>query len=237
VSRWVRRRRPGTLGLLALMAVAWAALLAAYASGHGDWFDHDRLARGLAGWTVLAGFALMALAMMGPSCLPLAGYVSANTLRPRPAVAWFFACYLLPWLAFMLAFTAADTTTHALAGEGTPAVTGAVAAAAFAAAAAWQLSRRKRNFVLACRSVDLLPARGGAACRRLGLRQGAACVGACGPMMLATMAAPYGRPLWMALLAALTYLEKAARYRRRLARPSAAVLVSVGMAYLAVGVR
>lgn len=233
----MRRRRPGMVGLPALILAAWLVVLAAYALGHERWFDHDRLVAGFAGWTVIPAWTVMVLAMMGPSCLPLARYVSANTLRPRRAVAAFFACYLLPWLALLVAFTAADTTVHHFVGEGSAAITAVVTAAAFLVAAAWQLGTPKRSFVLACRTVGLLPARGGAACRRLGVRQGIACAGSCGPLMLATMAAPYGRLLWMPVLAALAFLEKAAGRRKRLARPSAAVLAGVALAYLAVGVR
>jgi predicted metal-binding membrane protein len=221
---------------VALIAGAWVLIVAAFAAGNGAWFGHEQLAAGPAGWPVLAAWAAMTVAMMGPSCLPLARYVSANTLRPRPAVVGFFAAYLVVWLGFLALFAVADTAAHATVGEGSAAVTGGVAGTAFLVAAVWQLSAVKRRFVLACRTVELLPARGGVACRRLGLRQGASCVGSCGPLMLATMSAPYGRLLWMPLLAALAWLEKAAGRRRRLAKPTAVLLGATAMIYIVAGV-
>lgn len=237
LRRWARRQRPGILPLWTLVACAWVTVAAADLTGHDDWFGHQRLAVGLAGWPVVAAWAAMALATMGPSSVPMARYVAASTLRPRRAVAAFFACYLAVWVAFFVAFAAADTSVHALVGEGSPPVTGAVTAVAFVVAAAWQLSRVKRGFVLSCRTVGLLPASGGAACRRLGVAQGLSCVGSCGPLMLATMAVPAGRILWMPLMALLAFLEKATSWRPRLARPSAAVCIGVGLTYLVAGVR
>jgi predicted metal-binding membrane protein len=215
----------------ALIVASWGFVLAAYADGHASWFDHEQLVAGLRGSPVVAGWAMMALAMMGPSCVPVARYVSANTLRPRRAVAFFFATYLVTWTLFLAVFAGLDATAHALVGEEPPLFTAVVAGAAFLMAAKWQLTALKRRFLRACRTVDLIPASGGSACRRLGMRQGLSCVGSCGPLMLATMAAPFGRLLWMPLIAVLAWLEKAAAVRRRLAKPSAAVLGAMSLIY------
>lgn len=223
------RRLPLLPEAVAAVAAAWVAVVAAYAAGRGGWFDHDR-ATGLLAWQV------MTLAMMGPSALPMARYVAANTLVPGRAVAAFAAAYLGVWTAFLAVFALADAVAHAVAAAAEPGPAGT--ALAFGVAAVWQVTPYKRAALRACRRVWVLPAHPGRAERaavRLGVRQGAACVVSCGPLMLATMAAAYGRLWLMAAVAALAWVEKAARRERRLAWPSAAVLAALGVAHLAYG--
>lgn len=229
MRRWARRQHPGVVGLVALVSAAWLVVVAGHLAGAAGWFGHDRLTREPA--RVVAAWMVMTVAMMGPSCLPLVRYVSANTFRPRRAVASFGAGYLAVWAAFLGVFAVADTAAHAFAPDGGGSGSGAV----LLAAAGWQAGGAKRRFLRACRSVGVLPARGGAACLRLGVRQGVSCVGSCGPLMLATMAVAYGRLAWMPALAALAWCERAAGLGRRLARPAAAVLAAAGLAYLAAG--
>lgn len=216
------RRLPLLPWLLAVIAAAWAVLVAAYAAGYGGWFGHER-AGSLLAWQV------MTVAMMGPSCLPLARYVHANTLVPATATAAFLGGYLAAWTAFLGAFALVDRLAHAVAEPGG----GGGAALALGVAAAWQLTPYKQDFVLSCRRVTVPPAHGNRARKaaaRLGLTQGAWCVGSCGALMLAAMAT--GSLAFMAALAVLAWLEKAGGLAKRLARPSAAVLGAAALAYL-----
>jgi predicted metal-binding membrane protein len=238
--RW-GRRLPLLPGWIGLVGAAWIAVLAAYAGGHAAWFGHNLLATP-GPWSVGVGLAaggVMTLAMMGPSCLPMARYVAANTLRPRQTVAAFFAGYLAPWTGFFAVFALADGMAHALLGPGSAAAPGAylITGIAVALAAAWQLTTGKRKLLNACRRVDLLPAHGRQAdlpAVRLGVLQGANCVGSCGPLMLAMLGAASGRLALMVLIAVLARLE-ATRTGRRLARPSAAVLAAIALTYGLVG--
>ncbi|HWL37019.1 MAG TPA: DUF2182 domain-containing protein [Frankiaceae bacterium] len=217
------RRLPPLPWVVAAIVVAWVVLAGAYAAGYGGWFGHER-AGSVVAWQV------MTVAMMGPSCLPVARYVAANTLVPGPAVALFLGGYLAAWTAFLGAFALADLAAHAVAEPGSG---GAGAGVALALAAGWQLTPYKRTFLRACRTVDVLPAHGARARRaagRLGLGQGAACVGSCGALMLAAMAT--GSVAFMAAFAVLAWLEKAAGRPLPLARPSAAVLVAAALAYV-----
>ena len=89
--RW-GRRLPLLPGCIGLVGAAWMAVLAAYAGGRAAWFGHNLLAAPSprsVGVGIAAG-GVMTLAMMGPSCLPMARYVAANTLRRRRTVAAFF---------------------------------------------------------------------------------------------------------------------------------------------------
>ena len=133
-------------------------------------------------------------------------------------------------------FALADGMAHALLGPGSAVAPSAylITGVAVALAAGWQLTTAKRKLLNACRRVDLLPAHGRQADRaavRLGLLQGVNCVGSCGPLMLAMLAAASGRLALMVLIAVLAWLEKATRTGRRLARPSAAVLAAIALTY------
>ena len=235
--RW-GRRLPLLPGCIGLVGAAWMAVLAAYAGGRAAWFGHNLLAAPSprsVGVGIAAG-GVMTLAMMGPSCLPMARYVAANTLRRRRTVAAFFAGYLALWTGFFAVFALADGMAHALLGPGSAAAPGGylITGTAVALAAGWQLTTAKRKLLNACRRVDLLPAHGrqaAVAAVRLGLLQAAFCLGSCGPLMLAMLAAASGRLALMVLIAVLAWLEKATRTGRRLARPSAAVLAAIALTY------
>jgi len=235
------RRQPPLRAVLALIGGAWGVVILGHALGHGVWFRHDRLiatrwssvALGIVAWL------LMTMAMMGPSCLPVARYVAANTLAPKRAVTAFFAGYLGCWTGFLAVFAFVDATAHARFGvETSSGRTALVTGAIVAVAAAWQLTVPKRKLLLACRTVGVLPAHGrraDAAAAGLGVRQGLACVGACAPLMLATLAATHGQLALMVVVAVLAWLEKATRASRRVARPSAALLTGVSVAYVVLG--
>lgn len=222
------RLRPRRLPLLpfglAAIAGAWLVVLGAHAAGRGGWFGHE--APNLLAWQV------MVVAMMGPSALPMTRYVAANTLVPGRALSVFAIGYLGAWTAFLCLFGAVDAALHVLVGSAPAGSAGP--ALAFGFAAAWQVTPYKRRALRACRAVWVLPAHRGRAepaALRLGLRQGAACVTSCGPLMLAAMAAPHGRVGLMASAAALVWAEKSARQEPATTWSAAALLVAaVGVA-------
>jgi predicted metal-binding membrane protein len=245
LRRWRRsscRRLPVLPGALVAVAGAWAGVVAASAAGHAAWFGHANLATPT--WRMvmvaLGSWQVMTVAMMGPSCLPFARYVAANTLRPRRTVPVFAGGFLAAWTAFFLAFALADGAAHAILGPGYGGgpegylVTGLT----LALAAGWQLTGAKRRTLAACRQVGLLPAHGRRADRaafRLGAGQGAWCLGSCWLMMLATMASAPGSWAIMVLVSVVAWVEKATREGLRLLRPTAALLGACALAFAGAG--
>ncbi len=113
---------------------------------------HHSLLLGGGAVVAVAMWTLMAVAMMLPTALPAVRHVAANSLRRRRprAMATFAAVYALIWVAFGVLLLAAS---QAWAGFDRT----AVAAAALALAAAWQLSAAKRRAVRDCHRPSPLP--------------------------------------------------------------------------------
>ncbi|WP_066897276.1 copper chaperone [Mycolicibacterium houstonense] len=151
-------------------------------------------------WTV------MAAAMMLPTTLPVARSISLNGRwnRRHRNQALFAAGYLAVWSAF----GAVAAVFARLAGPGSGGAM--VVSGALAAAAAWELTRRKRFFLRACHRVRSLAAdgrRADRACIGEGWRNGLQCTGSCGPMMVPMVLAPHS--VWlMVLLFGLVSAEK-----------------------------
>lgn len=203
---------------VALVAAAWAALVAGGAVHHP----------GVATWT------LMVVAMMVPATIPVLRAISFNSLWDRRyrSPALFLAAYLAVWVALgALALggwqlAAALGAGHALHGA---AATGAL----LLVAANWQLAPAHRRCLKRCHRTLPLGARGRAAdraCLRYGLYHARWCTGACWPLMLA-MLPGHGLAL-MAALTALTTWQRLARRPRRSACAGALVAL-MGLVMLA----
>ena len=240
LGRLWRPRGEWWIGAVSL--AGWAGLIAAQGDGGvaglcsgGGWVGR------LAGeWRAgllaprLIGSAAMTLAMVAAMTPPLAidslrvvALRSFPKWRVRTQAAW-FAAYAGVWAA---ATMLAELPLMALP----PPLRPHLAAAAFLAAALWQLTPAKRRALNACHKARPLPAGGPravAAGAGWGARVGAACLAACGPMMLAAMAAS-----WPA--AAMAGVSALALYERYVARPpfaaTALALAAAGGLIVAAG--
>jgi predicted metal-binding membrane protein len=174
---------------------------------------------------------LMAVATMLPSAAPMVGTYCeiADTARIKrePAVhpLVLVAGYLCVWLLASAAFAALTLAlrAHAPVARSLDPVAGAAAAAALAVAGLYQFSGMKEACLKRCRnpfpvlfaSWSDRPAR----IFRLGLAQGAWCLGCCWALMLVMFAVGIMNLFWMALLGLFALVEKqtAGRLATRLA--------------------
>jgi predicted metal-binding membrane protein len=228
--------------VLAAITAAWAAAIAAQASGAAGVVQHDSvLADGPppAGAVVLflAGWQVMTAAMMLPSSLPLVRmFAAASATAPGRgrALAAFLGAYALVWTTFGTLAFAGDAGLHALvnASPWLEQHEWAIAPSVLVLAGAFQFSSLKDACLRACRH----PAsfmhrhykRGTAGAFKLGARHGVFCVGCCWALMLVMFALGVASLIWMALLTALMVHEKT--------RPTGARTVPLtGVTLLALG--
>jgi predicted metal-binding membrane protein len=179
---------------------------------------------------------IMVLAMMLPAAIPAVDHVRRNSLRPRRgrAVVEFLAAYTVVWTLFMVAATLALGTIRdrlPASWPGDP-----ILAALFAVAAVWQISRHRRRLLQGCRRARPLAVHGWGATRdatAFGLTYGLRCLATCWALMLVTLGHGLVGLVTMALLALYIWCERTQPLRgRSLARPSAALLSAVAVAYL-----
>jgi predicted metal-binding membrane protein len=218
-------------------------------AGIGWWWTVDRM-RGMDNgpWTNLGGagwflgvWIVMMAAMMFPSVSPTIALYS-RMARARSAVApvLFALGYLVTWaaagtLAFAVAFVGGRTAGDVLAWD-----RGGrwVAAATLLAAAAYELTPLKDVCLGKCRSpLGLLLGSwrdGWSGAVRMGLRNGAWCVGCCWALMASFFALGIMSVVWMAIVAGLIAIEKTLPWRRVATYGTAAVLLALGVFLLAV---
>jgi len=210
------------------IALAWAALVAAQATGHASLlhgYAHGQ-AHGLPVWLLvllppfwltvagfLAAWLVMVAAMMLPANLIAIRRVSTVVAdRPRRLAAGaFVAGHAFTWGAFGVAAYLVDIATH-------PGPTFALPTVA-AAAGVFQFTALKRTCLSHRRHLDAhRPRPAGnqlAAAFRLGRSHGLSCVGCCGPLMLLMLAARGAPLLWMAGVTALMVCESLPLLARR----------------------
>jgi predicted metal-binding membrane protein len=236
------RVRGVPLVVLAAIATAWAAAIAAQASGAADIVHHDEvLADGpppaATVLLFLAGWQVMTAAMMLPSSLPLTRmFAAASAAAPARgrALAAFLGAYALVWSAFGTLAFAGDAGLHTLvnASPWLEEHEWAIGPSVLMLAGAFQFSSLKDACLRSCRH----PAsfmhrhyqRGTAGAFKLGARHGAFCVGCCWALMLVMFALGVASLIWMALLTALMVHEKT--------RPAGAHTVPLtGVTLLALG--
>ena len=251
-------RRAALLGwsLLGLAALAWAALWAWGASPYARYLDHS--AGALAAWCesvpigtathialYVAGWALMVVAMMLPTTLPLLRafwrLIARRSDRGRLLV---LLCtgYTVVWLAYGAAAHALDGAVHELIAllDLRGAALRVFGATLLLLAGAFQFSPLKYRCLEQCRSTIGFIAqrwRGGDAgsqAWRLGLAHGAFCVGCCWALMLLMFAVGTGSIGWMLVLAGLMAAEKNLPWGHRLSAPLGIALLGAGAA-IAVG--
>ena len=193
------------------------------ASHHPDQHPHD-LPRGVSWPDALAGWGVMAAAMMLPVTLPAVRHVAMNSIRPRRyrAMALYVTVFIAVWIGFGVTVLALGRGLQERA-----AIDGRLLlAAALAAAAAWQVTPVKRRAVFGCRRTVPLPPvglRADAACARFAWRQAWRCMISCWALMVVMAIAGHGLVV-MAGLTVLMALEELTLFGRRLFAPSAAML-------------
>jgi len=198
--------------------------------------DGPWTALGTFGW-FLGIWVVMMAAMMFPSVSPTVA-LYARMSRSRVLAVTFTAGYLVTWaaagvVAFLIALVAAHAVHGALqwenAGQGIAGVTLLVAAG-------YELTPLKDVCLGKCRSPlgTLLgfwrPGRSGAF--RMGLGNGAWCVGCCWALMASLFALGVMSVTWMAVVAALIAVEKTIPWRRVATYGTAVVLVTLGVLVL-----
>ena len=186
--------------------------------------------------SVLAMWALMALAMMAPTATPLLKTYSdlseGNPQRIPGAGFWaLLAGFCLVWLGFALAATLMQAV---LARAGLLSPGGLIespwlAAAILAAAGLYQFSSLKAACLARCRSplaFFLSNWRDGAAgALRMGLRSGLDCLGCCWALMLLAFVGGTMNLVWMGLATLLMTAEKLPALGEPISRPLGGILL------------
>ena len=178
----------------------------------------------------LAGWALMAVAMMGPVTLPAVRHVGFNSIRRRRqwAMTLYFAVSMGVWVAFGVLVLVGERVARETLGLDRR----VLLTLALVVAAGWQLTHIKRRALFRCRRTVPLPPvglRADAACTRFALQQGWRCVTSCWALMTVMPAvghSDHAGLVWMAALTALVMGEELTRLGRRLLRASAVALIA-----------
>jgi predicted metal-binding membrane protein len=230
----VRERPEVVVAVLAAAALAW-------------WWTIQRMAGmdagpgsdlGTLGWFTGVWVVMMA-AMMLPSLAPTAAVYAALVRREPSRVLSFAAGYLFVWsvagvLAYGLFELGRSLFADALAWR-----SGGrwLVAGVLVLAAAYQLTPYKRAFLRRCRGplhflrTEWRESRSGAFA--MGLRSGGWCLGCSWALMAVLFALGVMSLTWMALIAGLVALEKVGPWGGAAKRATAAVLVVLAVAILA----
>jgi predicted metal-binding membrane protein len=229
------RARLGLVAALFVVAALGWVWTAREMSGMdaGPWTSLGSLAWFLGVWVV------MMAAMMFPSVAPTIALYTRVTKDSAPLAPWLFAGgYLLVWscaglLAYAVGVAAVAAFGDVLAWDRAGQE---VAAATLAVAAVYEVTPLKDVCLAKCRSPlgsFLGSWRGGpTGALRMGVRNGAWCVGCCWALMASLFALGVMSVSWMALVAAIIAAEKTLPPRRGVTWGVAALLLGLGVALL-----
>ena len=240
--------------MLALVALAWLALVLWESSPYSGFLTHRAGHHGIAFSGAylrllvffVAGWALMTVAMMLPTSLPLVAFFQA-LVRERSdrkrLVALLVTGYLAVWVAFAFVAHLGEQGIHtAVTREGWfEEHASLIGASTFAIAGLYQFSALKYRCLDKCRSpVAFVLAhwrgrRQGLEALRLGANHGIFCLGCCWSLMLLMFAVGAGNLGWMLALAAVMATEKNVSWGRRLSAPVGVVLLVCGIALAIAG--
>ncbi|GAA4723671.1 DUF2182 domain-containing protein [Pedococcus ginsenosidimutans] len=217
------------LCLVAALGWVWSAH-AMQGMDAGPWS-----ALGTLGW-FLGTWVVMMAAMMLPSVAPTIALYSRLTRARTPLAPWLFAGgYLLTWAAAGLAGYAIGATAHAVLGDTLSWERSGrmLAGATLLVAAVYELTPLKDVCLGHCRSPlgALLGSwrDGPLGSVRMGVRNGAWCVGCCWALMASLFALGVMSLTWMALVAAIIAVEKLLPWRRVVTYGTAALLLGLGL--------
>jgi predicted metal-binding membrane protein len=230
------RARIGLVGLLFASAAAawWWTAEQMRGMDAGPWTS-----LGTVGWFVGVWVVMMA-AMMFPSVAPTVALYARMTDRRSPRLPLVFtAGYLLTWAAAGVGAFAAAALGRAVAGDvlAWDRAGRWAAGATLVVAAVYELTPLKDVCLGKCRSPlgALLGSwRDGApGALRMGVKNGAWCVGCCWALMASLFALGVMSLAWMALVAAVIAVEKLLPWRRVAVYGTAAFLFLLGVLVLA----
>ena len=196
-------------------------------------------------WTSLGGLAwflgvwvVMMAAMMFPSVAPTVALYTRVTKESSPISPWLFAAgYLLTWTGAGLVAYLVGSLATAVLGDRLAWDRGghALAAATLFVAAVYEVTPLKNACLAKCRSPlgsFLGSWRGGrTGALRMGIRNGAWCVGCCWALMASLFALGVMSVSWMALVAAIIAAEKTLPWRH-LPIATAVLLAGLGVLVL-----
>jgi predicted metal-binding membrane protein len=183
----------------------------------------------------LGMWVAMMVAMMFPSVAPMVviySRFSAIRNQNRGATAAFVGGYLLAWTPVGLLAFAAYSGSSALTGTLSAREAAVVGGGALLLAGAYQLTRYKAVCLRHCRMpLDFMQhwrseRRGGL---QMGLHHGLFCLGCCWGLMLVLLAVGVTNLVWMALVAAVIFIEKVLPFGWATAKAVGIVLLGVGI--------
>jgi predicted metal-binding membrane protein len=231
----MRARLGLVVALFALAGVGWW------------WTAHQMRGMDAGPWSAVGGFSwflgvwvVMMAAMMLPSVAPTVALYSRMTRNRSTGLALLFlGGYLFTWAAAGLAALCVGAAASAVAGTSLEwSHAGRVLAGmTLLVAAGYQLSPLKDVCLGKCRSpLGMLLGSwrdGGLGALKMGITNGAWCVGCCWALMASLFALGVMSVLWMAVVAGLIAIEKTVPWRRPATYGTAVVLVSLGVMCLA----
>jgi predicted metal-binding membrane protein len=230
------RARLALIGLLFVLgAIAWwfaADLMRGMDNGPGT--DLGALGWFVGVWVVMMG------AMMFPSVAPTVALYARMTKARSPSSPFVFAGgYLLTWAAAGVAAYAVGKATSTLLGDDLQWGNAgrAIAGTTLLAAAVYELTPLKDVCLGKCRSpLGMLLGSwrdGGLGALRMGVKNGAWCVGCCWGLMASLFALGVMSVIWMAVVAGLIATEKTLPWGRPAACGTAVVMLALGVMLLA----
>jgi predicted metal-binding membrane protein len=188
------------------------------------------------GWFIVVWVVMMA-AMMFPSVAPTVALYSR--MSRIPLAPWVFvAGYLTTWAgAGVVAFVVGALAGRLASGLQWDSAGRVLTGATLLLAAVYELTPLKRVCLDKCRSpLGLLLGSwrdGYSGALRMGMRNGAWCVGCCWALMASLFALGVMSPVWMAVVAGLIAVEKVLPWRRAATYGTTLVLLVLGVLVLA----
>jgi predicted metal-binding membrane protein len=191
---------------------------------------------------VFAMWAVMMIGMMTPSAAPMIliyARVSRQALvggHPFAASGWFAAGYLIAWVGFSLAATLAQWGLEraALLTPMMESASGVLGGIVLIASGLYQWTPVKEACLSYCQApLTFLMRHGGfrpdpRGALALGLRHGLYCIGCCWALMLLLFVGGIMNVLWIAALAMLVLLEKAAPFGHFIPRVAGSAFIAAG---------
>jgi predicted metal-binding membrane protein len=231
----VRTRLGLVAALFAVAALGWV------------WTTHEMQGMDAGPWSSLGSLAwflgiwvVMMAAMMLPSVSPTIALYSRLTKASSPLSPWMFAAgYLLTWAAAGLLAYGIGILARAVFGEALAwdKAGRTIAGFTLVIAAGYELTPLKDVCLGKCRSPlgALLGSwrDGLTGALRMGMRNGAWCVGCCWALMASLFALGVMSVTWMALVAGIIAVEKTLPWRGGLTYATAALLLVLGVLLLA----
>jgi len=238
--------------LAAMVVAAWVGLtfsdglhgaheLGAEVGGHGDHSAPEHAGSGLRPLFFIGSWALMTVAMMLPSTLPLIDIFRRLT-RARAdrvvLVALLIAGYLAAWVCLGIVVYGATELARSWLGSTALSRDAPIAALLFIVAGAFQLAPLKDRCLTQCRTpLGFVVRHWNGKRPRLaslctGLAHGAFCVGCCWALMLLMLAFNVASVPWMLALGLVMGIEKNARWGRRIVKPLGYALLGAGFTLL-----